>query len=173
MKRLANDGLDATVLYQDFFSFEPAEKFDGISLMGVMEDLAAYRKVMPRLAKWLKPGGRIYCDFAASGDRFGITSFVTKHIWPGRFRLVYMPQFIAAASKSGLDIVNIENDRRNYHLWAKKGMERWQPQRDEITAASDDKTYRLMTLLIAGTAEMFSPDSERATAYRVTLGHRE
>jgi cyclopropane-fatty-acyl-phospholipid synthase len=173
MKRLTDDGLEANVLYQDFFSYEPTEKFDGISLMGVMEDLAAYRKVMPLLAKWLKPGGRVYCDFAASGDRFGITSFVTKHIWPGRFRLVYMPQFIAAASKSGLDIVNIENDRRNYHLWAKKGMDRWQPQRREIVAASDDKTYRLMTLLIAGTAEMFSPTSQRATAYRVTLGQRE
>ena len=173
MKRLADDGLEAKVLYQDFFSYEPVEKFDGISLMGVFEDLAAYRKVMPRLARWLKPGGRVYADFAASGDRFGITSFVTKHIWPGRFRLVYMPQFIAAASKSGLDIVNIENDRRNYHLWAKKGMDRWQPQRDEIIAASSDKTYRLMTLLIAGTAEMFSPKSERATAYRVTLGQRD
>ncbi len=101
LKRLANDGLEANVLYQDFFAYEPTEKFDGISLMGVMEDLAAYRKVMPRLAQWLKPGGRVYCDFAASSDRFGITSFVTKHIWPGRFRLVYMPQFIAAASKSG------------------------------------------------------------------------
>ncbi|MGI9611221.1 MAG: SAM-dependent methyltransferase [Acidimicrobiia bacterium] len=173
MKRLANDGLEATVLYQDFFSFDPKEKFDAISLMGVIEDLAAYRRVMPRLAQWLKPGGRIYADFAASDDRFGITSFVTKHIWPGRFRLVYMPQFIAAASKSGLDIVNIENDRRNYHLWAKKGMDRWQPQRQEIVAASDDRTYRLMTLLIAGTAEMFSPNSARATAYRVTLGPRE
>lgn len=173
LKRLADDGLEANVLYQDFFSYEPTQKFDGISLMGVMEDLAAYRKVMPRLASWLKPGGRVYCDFAASGDRFGITSFVTKHIWPGRFRLVYMPQFIAAASKSGLDIVNIENDRRNYHLWAKKGMDRWQPQRDEIIATSDDKTFRLMTLLIAGTAEMFSPTSQRATAYRVTLGQRE
>ena len=82
------------------------------------------------------------------------------------------PRVIAAASKSGLDIVNIENDRRNYHLWAKKGMDRWQPQREAIIAASDDKTYRLMTLLIAGTAEMFSPDSQRATAYRVTLGQR-
>ena len=52
-------------------------------------------------------------------------------------------------------------------------MDRWLPQRDEIIAASDDKTYRLMTLLIAGTAEMFSPTSERATAYRVTLSRRE
>ncbi len=173
LKRLANDGLEATVLYQDFFEYRPAEKFDGISLMGVMEDLAEYRKVMPLLESWLAPGGRIYFDFAASGDRFGITSFVTKHIWPGRFRLVYMPQFIAAASKAGLDIVNIENDRLNYHLWAKKGLERWLPKRAEVTEESDDRTFRLMTLLMAGTAEMFSPNSKRATAYRVTLGRRE
>jgi cyclopropane-fatty-acyl-phospholipid synthase len=173
LKSLEDDGLQAKVLYQDFFSYKPSEKFNAISLMGVMEDLAQYRKVMPRLESWLAPGGRIYFDFAASSDRFGITSFVTKHIWPGRFRLVYMPQFIAAASNAGLDILNIENDRRNYHLWAKKGLERWLPKRAEIIADSDDKTFRLMTLLMAGTAEMFSPTSQRATAYRVTLGRRE
>ncbi len=33
LKRLANDGLQANVLYQDFFAYEPTEKFDGISLM--------------------------------------------------------------------------------------------------------------------------------------------
>ncbi len=78
-----------------------------------------------------------------------------------------------AENACGHASLGIENDRRNYHLWAKKGMDRWQPQRDAIVAASDEKTYRLMTLLIAGTAEMFSPESDRATAYRVTLGQRE
>ena len=31
-------------------------------------------------------------------------------------------------------------------------MERWQDHREQIVAAADDRTYRLLTLLIAGTA---------------------
>jgi cyclopropane-fatty-acyl-phospholipid synthase len=41
-QRLREDGLRATVLYQDFFSFAPAQRFTGISMMGVLEDLSDY-----------------------------------------------------------------------------------------------------------------------------------
>src|SRR6185436_4271147 len=33
-------GLNAEVLYQDFFTFQPEKRFDGISMMGVIEDLS-------------------------------------------------------------------------------------------------------------------------------------
>jgi cyclopropane-fatty-acyl-phospholipid synthase len=81
--RLEEDGLDATLLYQDFFSFEPRARFDAISLMGSIEDLADYGQVMRRLAAWLRPGGRIYMDFASVDRPFGIASFVSKYVWPG------------------------------------------------------------------------------------------
>ena len=63
--KLEEDGLDATLLYQDFFTYEPRSPFDAISLMGSIEDLADYGQVMRRLAAWLRPGGRIYLDFAS------------------------------------------------------------------------------------------------------------
>lgn len=170
--RIRQDGLDATVLYEDFFSFEPPRRFDAISMMGVLEDLSDYRRVLPRLAAWLRPGGRVYCDFASTNRRFGISSFVTKHVWPGTFRMVYLPELTAAIADSPLDIAEIQNDRDNYYLWAKRGYERWMQRKAEVVAAADEKTWRMMHVLIAGTAHVMSPASTGTTAYRVVLESR-
>jgi cyclopropane-fatty-acyl-phospholipid synthase len=170
--RLKEDGLKGNVLYQDFFTFEPGQRFDGISMMGVMEDLSDYDLVMKHLRTLLAPGGRIYCDFAASPRRYGIASVVTKHVWPGKFRMVYMPQFTKAAAAHGFDIVEIENDRRNYHLWTKKVHERWIERRDEALKIVDEPMWRLMRLLMAGVSHSMGPTAADDTAYRVVLGWR-
>lgn len=171
-ERLAAGGLRASAHYQDFFSYEPGRRFDAISLMGSIEDLSNYRAVMRRLERWLVPGGRIYMDFAARDRPWGIATFVTKHVWPGAFRMVYLPSFTYALARSHFDVVKMQNDRRNYYLWPKKGLERWTERRDEIVAATDERTWRLMRVLCAGTAHVMSPRSIWATAYRVVLESR-
>jgi cyclopropane-fatty-acyl-phospholipid synthase len=170
--RMKEDGLKGTVLYQDFFTFEPGHRYDGISMMGVMEDLSDYPLVMKHLRGLLAPGGRIYCDFAASPRRYGIASVVTKYVWPGKFRMVYMPQFDRAATAAGFDIVELENDRRNYHLWTKKVHERWLERREEALAIVDERMWRLMRLLMAGVSHSMGPTATVDTAYRVVLGWR-
>jgi cyclopropane-fatty-acyl-phospholipid synthase len=171
-RRLEEDGLDATLLYEDFFNYEPASRFDAISLMGSIEDLSDYDKVMARLAAWLRPGGRVYLDFAAVDRRFGVPSFVTKYVWPGAFRMVYLPSFTRALAKHHFDIVEMHNDRRNYHLWVRAGYERWMRRREEIVEAAGEETWRMMRLLMAGTAHVMSERSTRATAYRLVLRPR-
>ncbi len=171
-EQLALRGLDAAAHYQDFFTYRPDRRFKGITLMGSLEDLSDYRAVMRRLRAWLVPGGRIYMDFAARDRPWGIASFVTKYVWPGAFRMVYLPSFTRALARSHFDVVEMHNDRRNYHLWPKKGLERWTARRQEIVAATDERTWRLMRVLMAGTAHVMSPRSIWATAYRVVLESR-
>jgi cyclopropane-fatty-acyl-phospholipid synthase len=171
-RRLEGDGSDATLLYQDFFTYEPASQFDAISLMGAIEDLSDYQEVMRRLAAWLRPGGRVYMDFAAVDRRFGVPSFVTKYVWPGAFRMVYLPSLTRALAKHHFDIVEMQNDRRNYHLWVRGGYERWMQRRQEIVEAAGEETWRMMRLLMAGTAHVMSERSTRATAYRIVLQPR-
>lgn len=170
--RLRSDGLRAEALYQDFFTFRPARRFDAISLMGVLEDLSEYGRVVRLLVRWLAPGGRIWCDFAAVDHRFGMAPFITKHVWPGSFRMVYPPQLASALTGSGLDVAELRNDRRNYHLWAKAGHERWVERKAEVVAASDEATWRLMRILFAGTSHVMGPTSTIATAYRMVLAPR-
>lgn len=170
--RLAEDGLTATVDYQDYFTFAPGRRFDAISMMGVLEDLSDYDKSMHHLSGLLAPDGRVYCDFAASRDRFGIASTVTKYIWPGTFRMVYMPQFTRAVASNGFEMVTVANDRHNYHLWCRKVHERWVARHDEVLGIVDEATWRLHRLLQSGAAHTMGPTAVDDTAYRVVLARR-
>jgi len=170
--RLREEGLEGKVLYQDFFTFEPARRYDAISMMGVMEDLSDYDLVMKRLRELLAPGGRVYCDFASANRRYGVSSVVTKHVWPGKFRMVYMPQFTHALAANGFEIVELHNDRHNYHLWPKKSHERWVARRDEVLEVADEATWRLMRMLLAGVSHSMGPTTSADTAYRVVLSRR-
>jgi cyclopropane-fatty-acyl-phospholipid synthase len=169
---LEQEGLAAELRYQDFFDYEPGRRFDAISLMGSLEELADYRKVVQRLDAWLEPGGLVYLDFASADRPFGIASFVTKYVWPGAFRMVYMPSFMRALARSHFDVVEIQNDRRNYYLWARGSYERWMRRKAEVVEASDERTWRLMRILMAGTAHLMGPRSIWATSYRVVLERR-
>jgi cyclopropane-fatty-acyl-phospholipid synthase len=171
-RRLAADGLEATTQYEDFFTYRPSQRFNAISLMGSIEDLSDYGAVMRRLQAWLGPGGRIYMDFAARDWPWGVASFVTKYVWPGAFRMVYLPSFTRALARTHFDLVEIQNDRRNYYLWPKKGLERWTERRDEVVTATDERTWRMMQILMAGTAYVMGARSIWATAYRVVLEAR-
>jgi cyclopropane-fatty-acyl-phospholipid synthase len=95
---LDSERLRGEVLYQDFFTYQPAKLFDGISMMGVLEQLPNYKTVLRRLSTMVAPGGRIYLDFASSRQRFGTSAFITKHGWPGMFRMVHLPELMAAVS---------------------------------------------------------------------------
>ena len=161
--------LNASVSYQDFFTFEPGRRFDAISCMGVIEDLSDYRRVMKRFSELLVPGGRAYLDFASGKVPFGTSSFVTKHVWPGTFRMVYMPQLMEAIDNSRMQLAGVYNDRRNYYLWARNGHQRWVENRNEIIERAGIETYRLFRLLIMGTAGVMSNPAEDVTAYRMVL----
>src|SRR3984893_8350974 len=168
-QKIAEEAVPAEGRYRDFFTFQPEQKFDAISMMGVIEDLSDYRVVMRSLARWLKPGGRVYLDFAAERKRFDTDSFVTQHIWPGTFRMVFMPEFVEAVRESPFELMRVDNDRRNYHLWAKQMYERWMRQRDEVVAEHGERLSRTFLLLFVAVSAMLDRPSHTATAYRVLL----
>ena len=129
---IKENNFNAQVIYRDLFSFQPSQKYDGISMIGVIEDLSDYHKVIKVISNWIKPGGRIYLDFAAKNKVLDTVSFITKYIWPGTFRLVVMPEFVNAVCNSSFETVGIYNDRRNYYLWSKGVKSRWEQNKAEI-----------------------------------------
>jgi cyclopropane-fatty-acyl-phospholipid synthase len=163
------EGLEASALYQDFFSFTPNRHYDGISLMGVLEDLSDYHAVMKRLAKWVKPGGRVYLDFAASKERCGTSSFITKYIWPGVFRMVYLPELIEAVWQSPFEIMTLHNDRSNYYRWAREIYRRWMARKAEVLEQADEAVWRTFRIMHAGTANIMRDATCGVSAYRMVL----
>jgi cyclopropane-fatty-acyl-phospholipid synthase len=168
-ERIGEEGIDGEVLYQDFFTYEPSERFDGISMMGVIEDLSDYARVMKRLPRLLKPGGRVYLDFAAAKEPDSTASFITKYVWPGIFRMVYMPELLLAIVRSPFEIVGLYNDRLNYHLWAKKELARWIEQKSKVNEIAGEATWRMFAILIAATASIMDRPSHSHSAYRLVL----
>jgi cyclopropane-fatty-acyl-phospholipid synthase len=160
---------NATADYQDFFTYQPGRRFDAISCMGVLEDLSDYPRVMARFAELLKPGARAYLDFAAGKVPFGTSTFITKYVWPGTFRMAYVPELLAAIDKSQMQVHGLYDDRQNYHLWARNGQRRWVENREKILAAADEQTYRLFNLLYMGTAGVMNNPVPSVTAYRLVL----
>jgi cyclopropane-fatty-acyl-phospholipid synthase len=157
------------VHYQDFFTFEPGRRFDAISCMGVIEDLSDYPRVMKRYSELLKPGARAYLDFASGKVPFGTSSFVTKHVWPGTFRMVYMPELMEAIDHSRMQLAGVYNDRRNYYLWARNGHQRWVENRNAVIEQAGVEMYRLFRLLFMGTAGVMSNPDQAVSAYRMVL----
>jgi cyclopropane-fatty-acyl-phospholipid synthase len=166
---IKENNFNAEVLYQDFFSFQPKKEYDGIVMMGVLEDLSDYHRVMSKLPDFLKPGGCVYLDFSASKTSFSTSSFTTKYIWPGTFRPVYMPQLIDAIRESPFEIAALYNDRRNYYIWGKKGHERWMQLKKEVILRTDEQLWRIFRILLAGIAGSMSNPSYSLTAYRMLL----
>ncbi len=168
-RRLSEEKLGGEALYQDFFSYEPEARFDAISMMGVMEDLSDYDRVVSRVASWLAPGGRIYLDFATERRPFSTASFITKYIWPGTFRKVYLPELIDSVWASPFEIVGLYNDRLNYHLWGKKVHERWVERKSEALEQMSEEQWRMFRVLFAAAESIMGHPSNRASAQRMVL----
>src|SRR5262249_23802446 len=139
---IGKENLPVSLQYEDFFTFKPGQKFDALSMMGVIEDLSDYPRVMRRLDDLVKPGGKVYLDFAADRERFGTSSFISKYTCAGTFRRVYMPELIASISKSPFESGELHNDRHNYYLWARESYRRWMEHKDVVVARAGEELWR-------------------------------
>jgi cyclopropane fatty-acyl-phospholipid synthase-like methyltransferase len=74
-----------------------------------------------------------------------------------------------AIDQSSIQLVGVWNDRRNYHLWAKHGHQRWVENKDEVLRRTTVETWRLFRLLLAGTAGAMNDSTWQVTAYRMVL----
>lgn len=166
---IEGEGLNAELIYTDFFEYEPAEKFDGIVMIGVIEELADYAGVMERIARWLKPGKKVYIDFMAATRDFVFPSFVSKYIYQGITCRVYLPKLVEAVTQSPFELEAIYNDRRNYYLTAKNWYERFEENAEDVRKTYGERTYRMFRMYLAGAAHMLNHPSHLTTAYRVFL----
>jgi len=124
--------------------------YDAISVMGVLEELGYdYDKILAQATTLLRPGGRVYLEFAAENSCGGTSAsqraFVAHHIFPcatgGRnpssssssaMHWVNLPKFLQAVEKSALVLDALWDNRHNYHLWAYKCYQKLLHQQDDF-----------------------------------------
>ena len=159
--------LPARVLNQDFLRYDSPEPFDAIVILGVMEHLPDYTAVLRRLQYLLKPGGRVYLDASAFREKYVKPTFVSRYIFPGDHSYFCLHEFLAAASKTPLDVLAVYNDRHNYYLTCKAWAENLEAARDEIVRRWGEALYRRFRLYLWGSAFAFL--NRGMEAYRVVL----
>ena len=165
--KLANFGDRFDILLTDFYDYEPREPFDAIAIMGVMGHLPHYQRVLNKFFSLLKPGGFVYLDEASAWKKYEISSFMVRHIFPGNHSFLVLDDFINKIPKSGLELMEVHNDRWSYHLTFKQWALNLEASKDYVRANFGDFEYRKFRLYLWGAAYEFL--ARNLDCYRLTL----
>ena len=159
--------LPCQVLYQDFFEHVSPQPYDAIVILGVMEHLTHYPKVVQHLRRLLKAGGRIYLDASAFRRKYSKPAFVSRHIFPGNHSYFCLHNFLTQVEKTDLEVLAVHNDRHSYFLTCKAWAENLEAARDEIVRRWGEPLYRTFRLYLWGSAHAFLRHG--LDAFRVVL----
>jgi len=162
-------GLPCQAVKEHFLAFSSKDPFDAIVNLGVSEHLPDYASTVKQYERLLKPGGRVYLD-AYSGERFNMTSFLTKWVFEGNTSPLNLPKYTSALERTDLEILLLQNDAHNYHLTCKKWGENLDRVADEVTRRWGANLYRRFRLYLYGSA--FAFQDGQLSAHRMVLEHR-
>jgi cyclopropane-fatty-acyl-phospholipid synthase len=165
--KLANFGDDFDILLTDFYDFEPAEPFDSIVIMGVIEHLPDYERVLKKFYRLLKPGGRVFLDGSAAKKKYELSTFMVRHIYPGNHSFLVLDDLLNKLAKTDLELMEVQNDRWSYFLTFRQWARNLEASRDYVRSAFGDFEYRKFRLYLWGAAYEFL--SRSLDCYRLIL----
>jgi cyclopropane-fatty-acyl-phospholipid synthase len=155
-------------VFESVFAYQSPRKYDAIVLLGVMEHLPDYKRLFAVFERLMKPGGRLYMDFASNRTKFNVSSFTYRYIFPGSHTPVVMPELLAAANRTAFEPVSLHNDRHSYFLTLQAWGKNLEAQREALVPKYGERTYRLFQLYLWGCARQFQKDGE-LESYRVVF----
>jgi cyclopropane-fatty-acyl-phospholipid synthase len=165
--KLANFGDRFDILLTDFYDYEPSEPFDAIVIMGVIEHLPNYERVLKKFHRLLKPGGRVFLDGSAAKKKYELSTFMVRHIYPGNHSFLVIDDFLNKLAKTDLEVMEVQNDRWSYFLTFKQWALNLEANKDFVRSAFGDFEYRKFRLYLWGAAYEFF--SRNLDCYRLIL----
>ena len=155
------------ILLQDFLEYDPKEKFDSIVIMGVIEHLPHYERVLKKFDHLLKPGGKVFLDGSAARKKYELSTFMVRHIYPGNHSFLVLDDFVNKVAKTPFEMLEIQNDRHSYYLTFKQWAENLEKHKDSIISQFGDFEYRKFRLYLWGATYEFL--SRNLDCYRMVL----
>jgi cyclopropane-fatty-acyl-phospholipid synthase len=152
---------------QNVYEHRPDEPYDAVVILGVMEHLPHYERLLAHLATLLRDDGRVYMDFAANRTKYASSSFSYRHVFEGNHSLVHMPGLVAAVNRGPFEIVSIDNDRHSYFLTLRDWARNLDAAAPTLAARVGERTVRLFRLYLWGTARCMQ--AGLIESYRVVL----
>jgi cyclopropane-fatty-acyl-phospholipid synthase len=154
-RRASQLGQDWSVIDCDFLAYETTEKYDAIVIMGVIEHLPQYGKVLRKFASLLKPGGRIFLDGSACTKKYELSTFMVKYIYGANHSFLVLHDFLEQMARTPLRVRELHNDRDDYFLTFQHWAMNFDRSRDEVIRRFGEFNYRRFRLYLWGAAYEF------------------
>ena len=153
--KLANFGNNFDIELTDFYEYQPKEKFDAIVIMGVIEHLPDYERVLKKFSSLLKPGGKVYLDGSAWKKKYELSTFMIRHIYPGNHSFLVLDDFLNKMFKTDFEVDVIHNDRWSYYLTFKQWAMNLDAHKEYIQRTFGDFEFRKFRLYLWGATYEF------------------
>ncbi|BCS53879.1 cyclopropane-fatty-acyl-phospholipid synthase family protein [Geobacter sp. SVR] len=155
----------------DYRELEGQGRFDKAVSVGMFEHVGEKRlpEYFRRVWDLLHPGG-IFLNhgIAASLDHRSRKggSFIDRYVFPDG-ELLLISDTLRAAEASGFEVRDLESLREHYALTLRHWVQRLEQAREEACRLTDDITYRIWRIYMAGSAHGF--DIARLNLYQTLL----
>jgi cyclopropane-fatty-acyl-phospholipid synthase len=171
-QRLRESGLEGRcrIEFADYRDLDRCEQFDKIVSVGMFEHVGeAFLGIYFRRAwEMLRPGG-VFLNhgiaYSATYHRRG-PSFTDRYVFPNG-ELVPISASLRAAELSGFEVRDVESLREHYALTLHHWVRRLEAHAEEARQITDDVTYRIWRLYMAGASHGFR--SGRLNLYQALL----
>lgn len=172
-KKLSGTSDRCRILFTDLLTYEPKEKFDAIVMMGVIEHLPHYERVLTKFADLLKPGGVVCLDGSASRQKYEFSSFIVRHVFPGNHSYLVLDDLLNKLKKTPLHLVEVFNDAQSYFLTFRQWALNLEKNKEFVSREFGDFEFRKFRLYLWGLAyqlQVRNVDCYRMTLYKSKTG---
>jgi cyclopropane-fatty-acyl-phospholipid synthase len=170
-RRARQLGFDWELIYSDLLDYQPGRRYDGIVIMGVIEHLPQYDRVLDKFMSLLKPGRKIFLDGSACTKKYELSSYMVKYIYGGNHSFLVLHDFLDKLARTPLQVLEILNDRYSYFLTFQQWARNFDLNREFVIQRFGEFNYRRFRLYLWGGAYEFL--SRSLACYRMIIQYPE
>jgi cyclopropane-fatty-acyl-phospholipid synthase len=148
-------GRDWELIFTDLLEYQTDRKYDAIVIMGVIEHLPNYQRVVEKFMSLLRPGGHIFLDGSAATKKYELSSFMVKYIYGGNHSFLVLHDFLDKLAHTPLRVTELFNDRESYFLTFQQWARNLDHNREAVIAHFGDFNYRRFRFYLWGAAYEF------------------
>jgi cyclopropane-fatty-acyl-phospholipid synthase len=145
---------------RDYREIDQPSGFDKLISVGMFEHVGEVRLPQYFYQAWrlLRPGG-VFLNHGIARNTLAeppsVPSFSDRYVFPDG-ETVPIEVTLGIAAKAGFEIRDVESLREHYALTLRRWVSRLEAHHDEAVAATDETTYRIWRLFMAGSAYGFT-----------------
>ena len=143
------------IVFADLLSYRAERRYDAIVIMGVIEHLPQYDRVLAQFQSLLKPDGGIFLDGSACTRKYELSAFMVKYIYPGNHSFLVLHDFLEHLAKTPLRVAELFDDRHSYFLTFRQWARNLEANRAFVIDRFGEFNYRRFHLYLWGAAYEF------------------